>query len=279
MSQERYSDEYVIVYTNGRTVQGHRVILSTSKVDILIQVKVQGAFSTYRILYLTDGTITKSSSASVCLCVIAESITSKCLEYALSHSVEDLRIRNGEFYPTESGYPCLNSAVIKTLHLINCRGIVPSDKWTLPALTSLHLEDVYVVQQILRFENLKDLTLAGNSVGSFSFTIDCPNLKILTLAPNFRHKVVSAPNLLCFKYWSQHVPEGFSAGDGFPCIKEVDIDFHIKDNIVRCYNDKMRNNAMKNLATILNAVRETPFLRLTIETIQASFFAFSYLRL
>ncbi|XP_074347000.1 uncharacterized protein LOC141685819 [Apium graveolens] len=193
----------------------------------------------------------------------------KCLEYALSHSVEDLRIRNGEFYPTESGYPCLNSAVIKTLHLINCRGIVPSDKWTLPALTSLHLEDVYVVQQILRFENLKDLTLAGNSVGSFSFTIDCPNLKILTLAPNFRHKVVvSAPNLLCFKYWSQHVPEGFSAGDGFPCIKEVDIDFHIKDNIVRCYNDKMRNNAMKNLATILNAVRETPFLRLTIETIQ-----------
>ncbi|KAL8154507.1 hypothetical protein AgCh_000024 [Apium graveolens] len=48
MSQERYSDEYVIVYTNGRTVQGHRVILSTSKVDILIRAKVQGAFSTYR---------------------------------------------------------------------------------------------------------------------------------------------------------------------------------------------------------------------------------------
>ncbi|KAL8135616.1 hypothetical protein AgCh_010305 [Apium graveolens] len=68
MSQERYSDEYVIVYTNGRTVQGHRVILSTSKVDILIRAKVQGAFSTYRMLYLTAGTITMSSSASVCLC-------------------------------------------------------------------------------------------------------------------------------------------------------------------------------------------------------------------
>ena len=68
MSQGRYSDEYVIVYTNGRTVQGHRVILSTSKVDILIRAKVQGAFSTYRMLYLTAGTITKSSSASVCLC-------------------------------------------------------------------------------------------------------------------------------------------------------------------------------------------------------------------
>ena len=68
MSQERYSDEYVIVYTNGRTVQGHRVILSTSKVDILIRAKVQGAFSTYRMLYLTARTITKSSSASVCLC-------------------------------------------------------------------------------------------------------------------------------------------------------------------------------------------------------------------
>ncbi|KAL8127721.1 hypothetical protein AgCh_014589 [Apium graveolens] len=65
---ERYSDEYVIVYTNGRTVQGHRVILSTSKVDILIRAKVQGAFSTYRMLYPTAGTITKSSSASVCLC-------------------------------------------------------------------------------------------------------------------------------------------------------------------------------------------------------------------
>ncbi|KAL8095067.1 hypothetical protein AgCh_036508 [Apium graveolens] len=60
---ERYSDEYVIVYTNGRTVQGHRVILSTSKVDILIRAKVQGAFSTYRMLYPTAGTITKSSSA------------------------------------------------------------------------------------------------------------------------------------------------------------------------------------------------------------------------
>ena len=68
MSQEIYSDEYVIVYTNGRTVQGHRVILSTSKVDILIRAKGQGAFSTYRMLYLTAGTITKSSSASVCLC-------------------------------------------------------------------------------------------------------------------------------------------------------------------------------------------------------------------
>ncbi|KAL8097576.1 hypothetical protein AgCh_030633 [Apium graveolens] len=60
---ESYSDEYVIVYTNGRTVQGHRVILSTSKVDILIRAKVQGAFSTYRMLYPTAGTITKSSSA------------------------------------------------------------------------------------------------------------------------------------------------------------------------------------------------------------------------
>ncbi|KAL8120685.1 hypothetical protein AgCh_017753 [Apium graveolens] len=68
MSQERYSDEYVIVYTNGRTVQGHRVILSTSKVDILIRAKVQGEFSTYRMLYLTAGTITKSSSASIYLC-------------------------------------------------------------------------------------------------------------------------------------------------------------------------------------------------------------------
>lgn len=61
-------------------------------------------------------------------------------------------------------------------------------------------------------------------------------------------------------------------GDGFPCIKEVDIDFDIKDSILRCYSDETRDRAMKKFATMLNAVKETPLLRLTIETIQASFF-------
>lgn len=154
-----------------------------------------------------------------CHVFLAERITSMCLKYALSHSVEHLRIRNGEFYPRDSGYPCLNSAVIKTLHLRNCRGIVPLHNWTLPALTSLYLEDVYVVQQILEFEKLKDLALAGDSVGSFSFTVDCPNLQFLTLAPNFPLEVVvSAPNLLCFKYCSRYVPS-FSAWGWIPLYK------------------------------------------------------------
>ncbi|KAL8111453.1 hypothetical protein AgCh_019248 [Apium graveolens] len=98
MSQKRYSDEYVIVYTNGRTVQGHRVILSTSKVNILIRAKVQGAFSTYRMLYLTAGTITKSSSASVCLCEMTTGIREATLYTPLlgEEAVDNIKISEDE---------------------------------------------------------------------------------------------------------------------------------------------------------------------------------------
>ena len=76
-SQKRYSDKYIIVYTNGRTVQGQARPLSTSKVDIFTRAKVQGAFSTYRMLYLIEETITKSNSVSVCLvCATEISISS-----------------------------------------------------------------------------------------------------------------------------------------------------------------------------------------------------------
>ena len=44
---------YVIVYTNGRTVQGHRVYWSVSKVNILSQGKVQGLTPTYPMQILT----------------------------------------------------------------------------------------------------------------------------------------------------------------------------------------------------------------------------------
>ena len=58
-NQKGYSDKYVIVYTNGRTVQEQERLLSTIKVGMLTRVKVQGAFSTYRMLYLIEETITK----------------------------------------------------------------------------------------------------------------------------------------------------------------------------------------------------------------------------
>ena len=67
-SQKRYSDKYVIIYTNGRTVQGQAGLLSTSKVDMLHRAS-QEAFSTHRILYLIENIITKSNPVSVCLSV------------------------------------------------------------------------------------------------------------------------------------------------------------------------------------------------------------------
>ena len=54
MSHKRYSDEYIIIYTNGRTIQGQTLPFFTSKVDMLNRAKVQGAFSTYCMLYLIE---------------------------------------------------------------------------------------------------------------------------------------------------------------------------------------------------------------------------------
>ena len=44
---------YIIVYTNDKTVQGHRVYWSTSKVNIFLQWKVQRLMPTYPMQILT----------------------------------------------------------------------------------------------------------------------------------------------------------------------------------------------------------------------------------
>ena len=44
---------YIIIYTNARTVQGHRVYWSTSKLNIFSQGKVQGLTPTYPMQILT----------------------------------------------------------------------------------------------------------------------------------------------------------------------------------------------------------------------------------
>ena len=51
--QEDVCVRYIIVYTNGRTVQGHRVYWSASKVNIFSQGKVQGLTPTYPMQILT----------------------------------------------------------------------------------------------------------------------------------------------------------------------------------------------------------------------------------
>lgn len=84
-----------------------------------------------------------------------------------------------------------------------------------------------VLELVTEFRDLKkELTLAENFTNKFDdeiITIDCPNLQSLTLCPDSpRTFIVSAPNLSYLKFRSSHVT-GFSAEEGFPCIKQVHI--------------------------------------------------------
>ncbi|KAL8099814.1 hypothetical protein AgCh_032176 [Apium graveolens] len=138
--------------------------------------------------------------------------------------------------------------------------------------------NVWFGDHISGFENLKDLTLSGcyQCFWEFEedFTINCPNLESLSLGRDFSHcdMVVYAPKLTYFEFRSGHVPE-FSAGDGFPCIEEVEIDIELKDDDGDLpVDDEYRMAlAMPNFISMLDAVRETPVLKLSSETIQASF--------
>ena len=51
---------YVIVYTNGRIVQGHHVYCLASRVNIFLQGKVQRVTPTSPVQISTVGSITKS---------------------------------------------------------------------------------------------------------------------------------------------------------------------------------------------------------------------------
>ena len=56
---------YVIVNTNGKTVQGHHVYCLTSRVNIFLQGKVQRVAPTSLMQVSTVGSITKSISSLV----------------------------------------------------------------------------------------------------------------------------------------------------------------------------------------------------------------------
>ena len=57
--------EYFIVYTNGRTVQGHRVYCLVNRVNIFLQGKVQRVTPTSPMQVSTVGSITKYVSSLV----------------------------------------------------------------------------------------------------------------------------------------------------------------------------------------------------------------------
>ena len=65
MCLEDSSVRYVIVYTNGRIVQGHRVYCLVSRVNIFSQGKVQRVTPTSPMQVSTVGSITKSVSLLV----------------------------------------------------------------------------------------------------------------------------------------------------------------------------------------------------------------------
>ncbi|KAK1372667.1 hypothetical protein POM88_028860 [Heracleum sosnowskyi] len=130
---------------------------------------------------------------------------------------------------------------LKTLHLTRCGSLKPMNNWVLPSLTSSYLRNVEFGDHISGFENLKEFTLSGcpDCFRDFEddFTINCPNLERLALGPDFSHcdMLVYTPKLSYFEFRSGHVPR-FSAGDGFPCIKEVDIDIELRDNVKLIYS-------------------------------------------
>lgn len=195
------------------------------------------------------------------------SIRLTILQYALAHNVENLQISCEE----NMGSICMKSEFIKTLHLTLCLKVNPLD-WNLPNLTSLYLEHVKFGNQISGFDSLKELTLAGFFEIFYEpeiYTINCPNLESLTLGPDHRHCtfVVSAPKLLYFEFRSTHVPD-FCAGNGFPLLKEADIDIQIEDYDWVFYDDDRIKLTMQNHIKMLNAVRGTPLLKLSSETIE-----------
>lgn len=197
-------------------------------------------------------------------------LTLRILHYALAHNVQNWHISN----EVNMGLFCMNSEFIKTLHLSLCREVNPMD-WNLPNLTSLYLEHVKFGKQISGFDNLKELTLAGFFEIFYDpeiYTINCPNLESLTLGPDHRHCtfVVSAPKLLYFEFRSTHVPD-FCAWDGFPLVKEVDIDIQIEDYDWEFYDDDRIKLTIQNHIKMLKAVRGTPLLKLSSETIEATF--------
>ncbi|KAK1382011.1 hypothetical protein POM88_019746 [Heracleum sosnowskyi] len=200
----------------------------------------------------------------------ARKILSICLDYALCHKVEHLSI----CWVDLADYPCrINFACVKTLHLKLCENLRMLNFWTLPSLTSFYLKTSRI-GQVLRFENLKELTLDlmyPEKPTEETITINCPKLQSLTLKPYFRHKfIVSAPNLYYLSYCSRHV-SAFSTTDGFRCIKQVHIDIRKKFgdffDLSGLPNGNVRKLAMQNFISMLKAVRETPFLELSSETI------------
>ena len=65
MCLEDFCVRYVIVYTNGKTVQGHYVYYLASRVNIFLQGKVQRVLPTSLMQVSTVGSITKFVSSLV----------------------------------------------------------------------------------------------------------------------------------------------------------------------------------------------------------------------
>ncbi|XP_074359000.1 putative F-box/LRR-repeat protein At4g15060 [Apium graveolens] len=189
-----------------------------------------------------------------------EEMLKKCLDYVISNDVEYLCISNGDL----TVYPGLfNSACLKTK----------------TSLTSLHLVKVRIGKQVLEFENLRDLTLVETCIidaDDMYIFINCQKLRSLTLNMDL-HLIffVTAPSLLYFSYCSGQVPRFFATRDGFPCIKQVHIDIKKDDSdFFKYYYETgyyCKNGmqmVMNNFISMLKAVRETPFLELSSETIE-----------
>ena len=127
-SQKGYSDKYIIVYTNGRTVQGQARPLSTSKVDVLNQAKVQGAFSTYRMLYLIAETITKSQTPCLSVwCVLLKIINlthvGDCWKFViLSTNLSEARLR-------ARGGLCLDYVLLRESFQMHVYSLKTTKEW------------------------------------------------------------------------------------------------------------------------------------------------------
>lgn len=206
-----------------------------------------------------------------CFCG-SERMLTMCLDYVLSHNAEHLSIKKGDFADS----PRLNSARVTTLKLENCINLCSADDWSLPSLTCLYLENVLFGNKISRFDNLKDLTLVENEKSSEIITINCPNLQSLSLKLVHPHTlIVSAPSLSYLSLRSIYVPAGFPAREGFPCMKQVNIDTgYYCCGYYYGENTKSIKCTMQKFIGMLNAVRETLHLEISRQTVKVFFFSF-----
>ncbi|KAI3460667.1 hypothetical protein Pfo_017330 [Paulownia fortunei] len=211
----------------------------------------------------------------------------RCIDYAVRHNVQHLRIRGN----TKRGRPAtlprllLTSSSLITLHLSNGYGdIIQLPKSViLPNLKVLHLKNFVFSDNNYNGEvfsgcpSLEDLVLSKCSIRRGdklkSLDVNCLNLKNLEirywrspLECFDEHMInVNAPRLVFFKFQGYLARVNFK--DGVPCLDEACIDLCCP---TECSSERMIRTS-ESLFSILCQIRHVKFLSMSSKTIEYIF--------